>query len=201
MKSVTDNEWKACVLLWSCGEATCDWQGPFDLPLTQHIAGTIAAEGTTDRHENREVLRHGESQPEFLETSSRIWQARTQGRGGVHWVHVHPPTWEKSSAQKCPKEERKFLPDMSAKKNVHVPLRYDKIKTKMVGKKREKSKRKAEGLSQWLRSLPPNPEVPGSISRPGRGLNIWVTFFPAKVHSAFHPSGVGKISTSIRGLI
>ena len=38
-------------------------------------------------------------------------------------------------------------------------------------------------------------------SRPGRGLNIWVTFFPAKVHSAFHPPGVGKMSTSIRGLI
>ena len=52
---------------------------------------------------------------------------------------------------------------MSAKKNVHVPLRYDKIKTKKVGKKEEKSKRKAEGLAQWLRSLPPNPEVPGSI--------------------------------------
>ena len=62
--------------------------------------------------------------------------------GGVHWVHVHPPppTWEKGSAQKCPKEERKFRPDMSAKKNVHVPFRYDK--TKRVGKKEEKSKRK-----------------------------------------------------------
>ena len=33
----------------------------------------------------------------------------------------------------------------------------------------------------------------------GRGLNIWVTFFPAKVHSAFHPFGVGKMSTSIHG--
>ena len=40
------------------------------------------------------------------------------------------------------KEERKFRPDMSAKKNVRVPLRYDKIKTKKVGKKEEKSKRK-----------------------------------------------------------
>ena len=38
-------------------------------------------------------------------------------------------------------------------------------------------------------------------SRPGRGLNIWVTFFPAKVHSAFHPPGVGKMSTSIHGPI
>ena len=59
-------------------------------------------------------------------------------------MHVHPPppTWEKSSAQKCPKEERKFRPDMSAKKNVHVPLRYDKIKAKKVGKKEENSKKK-----------------------------------------------------------
>ena len=37
--------------------------------------------------------------------------------GGVHWVHVHPPpTWEKSSPQKCPKEEIAFRPDISAKK-------------------------------------------------------------------------------------
>ena len=71
--------------------------------------------------------------------------------GGVHWVHVHPPppTWEKSSTQKLksPKEKRKFRPDMSAKKNVHVPLRYDKIKTKKVGKK-EKSKRKGIKLKK-----------------------------------------------------
>ena len=33
-------------------------------------------------------------------------------------------------------------------------------------------------------------------SGPGRGLNIWVTFFPAKVHSAFHPPGVGEMSTA-----
>ena len=57
---------------------------------------------------------------------------------------MHPPTWEKSSAQKCPKEEEKFRPDMSAKKNVHVPLRYDKIKTKKVEQKEENSK--MEGL-------------------------------------------------------
>ena len=36
---------------------------------------------------------------------------------------------------------------MSAKKNVHVPLRYDKIKTKKVGKK-EKSKRKGIKLKK-----------------------------------------------------
>ena len=56
-------------------------------------------------------------------------------------ARAHPP-WEKSSAQKCPKEEKKFRPEMSAKKNVHVPLRYDKIKTKKVGIKEEKSERK-----------------------------------------------------------
>ena len=48
----------------------------------------------------------------------------------MHWVYVHPPPHlEKSSSQKCPKEERKFRPDKSAKENVHVPLRYDKIET------------------------------------------------------------------------
>ena len=65
--------------------------------------------------------------------------------GGVHWVHVHPPpppTWEKSSAQKCSKDARKFRLDMLAKENVHVPLRYDKSKTKKLGGKEENSKRK-----------------------------------------------------------
>ena len=31
----------------------------------------------------------------------------------------------------------------------------------------------------------------------GRGLNIWGTFFAAKVNSAFHPFGASKMSTSI----
>ena len=52
-----------------------------------------------------------------------------------------PPHLKKSSAQKRPKEERKFRPDMPARK-MHVPLRFDKIKTKKVRKKEEKSKRK-----------------------------------------------------------
>ena len=53
-----------------------------------------------------------------------------------------PPHLGKSSAQKCRKEERNFRPDMSAKRNVHVPLRYHKIKTKKLGKKEENSKKK-----------------------------------------------------------
>ena len=60
------------------------------------------------------------------------------GGGGAQGASAPPPpTLEKSSAQKCSKEERKFHPDMSAKKNVHVPLRYDKINTKNVGKKED----------------------------------------------------------------
>ena len=37
---------------------------------------------------------------------------------------------------------------MSARKNVRVPLRYDKIKTKKVGKKEEKSKWKGLKLKK-----------------------------------------------------
>ena len=59
-----------------------------------------------------------------------------------------PPTWEKCSAQKCPKEERKFRPDMSEKTNMHVPLKYDKIRTKKIGKKEERSKRKGLKLKK-----------------------------------------------------
>ena len=69
-------------------------------------------------------------------------------------MHVHPPSWKKAP-QKCPKEERKFRPDMSAKKNVHVPLRCDKIKTKKIGKKEKKnSKRKGIKLKNKERRQP-----------------------------------------------
>ena len=35
------------------------------------------------------------------------------------------------------KREEKFRPDVSVKKNVQVPLRYHKIKTKKLGKKKK----------------------------------------------------------------
>ena len=57
-------------------------------------------------------------------------------------MHMHPPPPPGSSPQKCPKEERKV-----DKKNVYVPLRYDKIKTKKVGK-RNISKRKGIKLKK-----------------------------------------------------
>ena len=70
-------------------------------------------------------------------------------RGGALGARAPPPpNLEKSSAQKCSKEERKLRPDMAAKRKVHVPLRYDKIKTKKVGKKEDKSKRKGIKLKK-----------------------------------------------------
>ena len=74
-------------------------------------------------------------------------QARTQG-GGCTGCRCTPPP-EKNSTQKCPKEERTFRPDMSVNKNVHVPLRYDRIKTKKVGKKEDSSKRKGIKLKKY----------------------------------------------------
>ena len=66
-------------------------------------------------------------------------------QGGALGAHAPPPHLKKSSTQKRPKEERKFHPDMSAKR-MHILLRYDKIKTKKVGKKEEKSKKKGKGI-------------------------------------------------------
>ena len=75
-------------------------------------------------------------------TLSAVDLTHRRVRRGVHWVHVRPPppppTWEKSSAQKCPKEERKFRPDMSAKKNV---ARSAQIRQNLNEKGREKRKK------------------------------------------------------------
>ena len=69
-------------------------------------------------------------------------------------MHVHPPP---PPGNKVPlrnvQEERKFHQDMSARKNVRVPLRYDKIKTKKVGKKEEKSKRKGIKLKKLRKRI------------------------------------------------
>ena len=74
--------------------------------------------------------------PRHTKQSTPRKQARTEGGGGGGGAlgARAPPHLRKSSAQKCPKEERKFRPDMSAKKNVRVPLRYHKIKTKKLRK-------------------------------------------------------------------
>ena len=62
------------------------------------------------------------------------------GGGGALGARAPPPPGKK--VQKCPKEERKLRSDMWSKKNVHVPLGYDKIKTKKAWKKEDISKRK-----------------------------------------------------------
>ena len=80
---------------------------------------------------------------------SQSMQVRTRGGGGALGARAPPsPTWERSSVQKCPKEERNFRPDISAKNNVHVPLRYHKIKTKKLGKKEENNERKGLKLKK-----------------------------------------------------
>ena len=55
----------------------------------------------------------------------------------------------------------------------------------------------SEGVGAVLRSLPPNPNWSQVQSRPLRGLNVCLTFFPAEVHSGFDPPEVGKMSTSM----
>ena len=51
------------------------------------------------------------------------------GEGGCTWCTC-TPTCEKSSAQKCPEEERKFRPDMSAKKKCTFLSDTTKLKRK-----------------------------------------------------------------------
>ena len=53
--------------------------------------------------------------------------------GGALGAHATPPPphlEKKLCSEIFKRGEEKFFPDMSAKKNMHIPLRYDKIKTK-----------------------------------------------------------------------
>ena len=59
-------------------------------------------------------------------------------------MHVQPPSGKKSSASEMSKRGEK----VPTKKNVHLPLRYDKLKTKKVGKKEDISKRKGIKLKK-----------------------------------------------------
>ena len=98
------------------------------------------------------VQKLGHSKRKQAVNTKQFYSSRDTKAGAYVGVGVRtpppPPTWKKSSTQKCPKEERKFRSDKSAKKNVHVPLRYDKIKTKKVGKKEDISKRKGIKLKK-----------------------------------------------------
>ena len=58
-----------------------------------------------------------------------------------------------------------------------------------------------DNTNRVVRSLPPNPVVPGSIPGLIEGWIFGWSFFPLfsfLVHSAFHPSGVGKMSNLIK---
>ena len=83
--------------------------------------------------------------------SQHLWRACTAGAyagGCALGARVSPPHLGKKVPLRNVQEERKFRQDMSARKNVRVPLRYDKIKTKKVGKKEEKSKWKGLKLKK-----------------------------------------------------
>ena len=56
------------------------------------------------------------------------------GGGGALGAHA-PPTRKNGSAQKRPKEREKSFAQICRQKRMHVPLRYDKIKTKKVMRK------------------------------------------------------------------
>ena len=65
-------------------------------------------------------------------------------RGEVHWVHVHPPPppGKKVPLRNVQKRRESSAQIYRQKKNVHVPLRYDKMKTKKVGKNKKIVNRK-----------------------------------------------------------
>ena len=57
--------------------------------------------------------------------------------GGGGGVHVHHPHLGKKFRSEMSKKGEKVPPRYVGKKNVHVPLRYDKMKTKKVGKNKK----------------------------------------------------------------
>ena len=65
----------------------------------------------------------------------KAYEVGAYAGGGCTGCTCTLTTWEESSAQKRPKEERKFRPDMSAKKE--SALTYDKINAKKRGKRRK----------------------------------------------------------------
>ena len=75
---------------------------------------------------------------------------RVRRRGGGGSARA-PPHLEKKFRSEMSKEERKFRPDMSSEKNVHVPLRYNKIKTKKVGKKEDISKSRKRAKTKEIK--------------------------------------------------
>ena len=69
-------------------------------------------------------------------------------QGGALGARAPLPHLGKTFRSEMSKRGEKVPPRYVGKKNVHVPLRYDKIKTKKVGKKEENSKRKGLKLKK-----------------------------------------------------
>ena len=85
---------------------------------------------------------------------------RTLGGGGgegVHWVHVHPRTCKKVPVRNIQKRKKSTVQICRQKRLMHVPLRYDKIKTKKVWRKEGKCKRK--GIKEIKKEDSPLSEI------------------------------------------
>ena len=63
-------------------------------------------------------------------------------------MHVHPLPGKNVPLRNVQKRRESSARICRQKKNVHVPLRYHKIKTKKLGKKEENSKRKGLKLKK-----------------------------------------------------
>ena len=72
----------------------------------------------------------------------RVNYVRRVRRGGGALGARAPPHLKKSSAQKCPKEERKFRPDKLAKRMCTFRSDTTKLKRKRQGKKKISVKEK-----------------------------------------------------------
>ena len=70
------------------------------------------------------------------EVESIMSGAYAGGVGALGARAPPPPTWKKSSAQKSPKEERKFRPDKLAKRMCTFRSDTTKLKRKRQGKKK-----------------------------------------------------------------
>ena len=91
-----------------------------DSECTLHVVHGQISLGSSRVVETLATYRKLDTTTTHLQYFRRV--RRGGGGGGVHWVYVHRPTGKKVPLmQKCPKEERKFRPDISAKNNVHVP--------------------------------------------------------------------------------
>ena len=107
----------------------------------------------------------------------------------------------KTTKKRATTSQTELLPPTPFSAVVMASTKIRTISERFPSASEDSFKVASEGVGAVVKISASQSWGPQFNSRPGRGLNIWVTFFPTKVHSAFHPYGVGKMSTSIHGLI